>query len=179
METITIGGNDYDSYASVAEADAYLAVDPVRKTAWTAKSVDDKGGLLVAATRRMDLLSFDESKWEYADAAAAASDGATPPDALRDATILLAGTAAATPSATQAGGSVSNRKRVQAGSASVEFFRSTKGVALPDETAWALLQSADLLASSAAVAASVGSMASGTDRESAFGDDYGLSEGYS
>lgn len=190
LSTITISTVDYLAYASVAEADPYLAVDPVRAAAWAAKSADQKGGLLVAASRRLDLLSYPGERTVGTQERAWPRSGVTLPDgsavpddevpvALEEATILLAGTLASTPAAAQAGTSGSNRKRVKAGSAEVEFFRSTRGVPLSDETAWAVLRNAGILASSSAAAASVGGYASGTDVESAFGDDYGLDEGYS
>ena len=40
------------------KAAAHLAVDPVRSTAWTAATADEKGEYLVAATHRLDLLNW-------------------------------------------------------------------------------------------------------------------------
>lgn len=57
MTTITIGGNNYTAYASVADADAYLLVDPGFAT-WDALSDDDKGKYLVSATRLIDSQSY-------------------------------------------------------------------------------------------------------------------------
>ena len=62
ISTITIETVDYVSYASVAEADAYLNVDPVRESTWEALDTDGKGKKLVAATRRLDLLSWQGEK---------------------------------------------------------------------------------------------------------------------
>ena len=59
LTTITISTVAYQSYDSVAEADAHLAVDPVRSTTWAAATDDEKGEYLIAATRRLDLLQLD------------------------------------------------------------------------------------------------------------------------
>ena len=55
LTDITINGNSYASYASVTEANATLAVDPVRMAAWAALDEQGKGIRLVAATARLDL----------------------------------------------------------------------------------------------------------------------------
>lgn len=47
------GLSDANSYASVAEADAYFASRP-RSTSWASLTVDAKGGYLVHATRYLD-----------------------------------------------------------------------------------------------------------------------------
>lgn len=153
ISTITIGANDYTAYASVAEADIYLAVDPVRSATWAALTTDQKGQYLVAATRRLDLLTWSGTKtgdegtqinaWPrtgvtYADGTAVSTSEV--PQEVEDATILLAGTIASTPTASGAGDSSSNNKRVKAGSAEVEFFAPTTGKPLQDETAYALLE---------------------------------------
>lgn len=57
MATITISGNDYFSYATVAEADEYL-LPTSYNTVWTALTTDQKGGFLVQATRFLDTLSW-------------------------------------------------------------------------------------------------------------------------
>jgi hypothetical protein len=126
--TITINSVDYASNATVQEADDYLAVDPVRGATWAAIASDDtKGAHLVAATRRISLLSLDSTIDGY-------------DQALEDATILLAGSIAIDAANAGTGTSGSNTKRVKAGSAEVEFFRPTTGVALKDEDAFAILR---------------------------------------
>lgn len=133
--TITLNTIDYVSYASVAEADARLAVDPVRSAAWLALTDDAKGINLVAATNRLDYerysgtkeVNSQENKWPRIGAtcnSTAIPDGDIPLE-LEKATILLAGTIAITPTASSAGSASSNIKRAKAGSAEVEFFRPT------------------------------------------------------
>lgn len=186
ISTITIGGVDYQSYASVAEADAYLAVDPTRSAAWAALNTDTKGSYLVAATRRMDALRWSGSKVSSSQELQWPRSGVTDrdgnavsetgiPQALEDATILVAGSVALDTNTANTASSGSNIKAVGAGSARVEFFRPTTGKALQDETAFALIQ--DFLAGD--VEDGFG-LASGTSGTSSFTDatDPGLTEGY-
>lgn len=193
ITTITIGGEDYTAYASVAEADAYLAVDPVRATTWTAKTIDEKGGLLVAATRRLDPLPWGGEK-----AGGATQENAFPRDGLtyadgtdatdtdvpyevEVATILLAGTIAITPASSGVGSSGNNKKRLKAGSAEVEYFVPTAGKPLQDETAYAWIKQF-LTGSGSSTTASTGAKAYGTCDTSTFDKDqlgYGLNRGYS
>lgn len=189
IQTITIGSVNYTANASVAMADEYLAVDPVRGARWATKSTDQKGGLLVAATRRLNLFSYKgEKTGGSAQVDAWPRTGVTYPDGtpvpdteipldVVNATILLAGTMAISAAAANAGGSGSNKKKVKAGSAEVEYFRPTTGVPLADETAWAMLLYwfADQTSSTNA-----GGAAFGTDQRSDFchGREYPLSEGY-
>lgn len=187
ITTIVIGGNNYTAYASVAEADAYLAVDPTRSAAWALLSDDQKGANLVAATRRLDLLDFSgekvsgtqETQWPRNNATCngdpVPSDGV--PLELQNATALKAGSITIDATQANAGTSGSNIARVQAGSAEVEFFRPTiPGAALQDETVFQLI---NCLLAGAGSGAGFG-CASGTDGTSIFGDaDFpGLSEGY-
>lgn len=178
LTTLTIGANDYQSYASLAEADAFLAVDPTRSAAWAALTDDQKRGNLVAATRRLDLLSFSGEKTDPAQTTQWPRTGATcrdteiaddaiPPE-LQNATALLAGSITLSAATANAGTSGSNIKRAGAGSAAVEFFRPTEGVALQDATAFALIKC--LIAGSSGLGAG---LASGTDGLSIFGDPNG------
>ena len=68
ITTINISGTDYTSYASVAEADSWLAVDPNRSAAWAALVTTDKEINLVAATNRLDLVSWSGTKENPAQA---------------------------------------------------------------------------------------------------------------
>lgn len=193
ISTITISAVNYTAYASVAEADAYLAVDPTRSATWAALSTDVKGQYLVAATRRLDQLDWAGTKtgdedtqdnaWPRTGVAykdgTAVSDSEVP-QAVEDATVLLAGSIALTPAQSNAGTSGSNQKRLKAGSAEIEFFRPTTGVALQDETAFALIRC--FLAGQGVQSGSTGGLSSGTGADSTFKDDYlgyGLDQGYS
>lgn len=190
LSTITISTVEYVSYASVSEADQYLAVDPVRGPTWAALTNDQKGQRLVAATRRLDRLNWAGRKTggETAQANAfprtdlAYPDGTAVPDdevprEVEEATILLAGTIALTPASANVGSSATNTRRVKAGSAEVEFFRPTAGKPLQDETAWALVR---IFLDGSNASGAVGMVTfGGKASDSQFDvDPYGLTEGY-
>jgi hypothetical protein len=193
LTTITIGAVDYVSNASVAEADDFLAVDPVRATAWTALDADGKGAKLVAATRRLNPLNWDGTKtngegtqpdaWPrtgvtYLDGTVVSTSEV--PIEVGQATMLLAGTIAIDATAAQTATSGSNKKRLKAGSAEIEYFKPTSGKALQDETAWALVKQFMGRVTSSSVGASA--PGSGTAEESSFLEDqqgYGLNKGFS
>lgn len=59
MQTITISSNDYDSYASVSTADAYLLPD-IGYSTWATKTTDEKGAYLIQSTRFLDALSWKD-----------------------------------------------------------------------------------------------------------------------
>jgi hypothetical protein len=121
MAEITIAGNTYGSYASVAEADEYLAADLPRYAAWAALSADMKGRALVTATRYLLGLAW----------VGGIPDLDTPPAAVVEATALFAADIAAKPALANDASTGSNVKRVKGGEAEVEFFRPTTGAALP------------------------------------------------
>ena len=193
LSVITINAEDYTAYASVSEADIALAVDPVRMTAWSARNDDSKGIHLIAATNRLDLLSWQGSKTGGSaqvnafprsglsyDDDTPVPDNAVPRD-LERATILLAGSIASTPAQANAGTSGRAISRVKAGSAEVEFFRQQEtvtGKPVQDETVFELirqwLQGRDSSSAS-------GAMASGTDGCSHFAqtNPYGRTDGFS
>lgn len=170
ISTITLSTLDFIAYASVEEADRLMLVDPVRGTKWAAKTPDQKGAALVAATNRLDLFSYQGSKTgspqenQFPRTGVTDRDGATVPDTevpldIANATIYLAGSIAGKASAAGMGGSGGNNRRVKAGSAEVEFFKPTKGTPLADETAYALIR--PYLAGQTG-GVSAGGMASGT-----------------
>ena len=121
MATITIAPNSYSSFASVAEADEYLAADMARYAAWAALSADNKGRALVTATRYLAALDWVDGVPSYD----------TPPAVVIEATSLFAADIAAKPSLGNDASTGSNVKRVKGGEAEVEFFRPTAGAALP------------------------------------------------
>lgn len=179
---------DYTSYASLAEANTRLAVDPVRSAAWALLSDPQKNVNLVAATNRLDLLNwagekaggnsqenaFPRTGLTYSDGEAVTDSDV--PHEVEVATILLAGSIALDASLANSGSSGSNIERVKAGSAEVEFFRPTTGKPIQDETVFALIKAF----LSGAASSSVGAFASGTGDESAFSDDckYGRTKGF-
>lgn len=195
LTTLTLGANNYISYASVAEADAYLAADPVRGATWAGLTNDQKIINLVASTRRMDLLDYSGTKVSATQEREWPRTGATcdgtpvtdtdVPIQLQDATILNAGSIAIDPTNANQGSSGSNVKRVQAGTAQVEFFQpttQTSGTALQDDTAFEVVRC--LLAGNGATASDgsvLGAKTFGNDGVSSFCDPRrpGLTQGFS
>lgn len=155
LTAITIGSNDYASYASVAEADVVLAVDPSRGARWAALDADAKGRNLIAATNRLDLLRWagerhdvggavqtDTNGWPrsgltFADGSAV--DDETIPTAVERATILLAGSiaidgdhASATPAAVALPVGI---RKVRAGTVEIERDTSVSDAAAAEAEA--------------------------------------------
>ena len=193
LSIIQISGEDYVAYASVAEADAALAVDPTRKSTWEALTDEAKGIDLIAATSRLDLLrwagsktggvaqenAFPRSGLFYEDNTPVPDDAI--PLNLERATILLAGSIASTPAQADAGTSGRAISRVKAGSAEVEFFRqqtTITGKPVQDETVFELVRQ---WLQGRSGSSSLGPMASGTDGKSQFEETnrYGRSQGFS
>jgi hypothetical protein len=176
ITTITIAGTPYISYASVAEAQAYLAVDATKFPTWSALTTDQKGAALIAATRRIDLFSFTGEKTspsQYNEFPRTGSDYTDPnqvPLKVEQATISLAGSIAINPNAGGTAPTGSNIKKVKAGSAEVEYFKSTAGGPLSDNTAFLLLQ--DYLDPAMAGGPSVGGFASVDHCPSQFDEKY-------
>jgi len=190
ITTITIETVDYTSYASVAEADSYLNIDPVREATWEALTDDQKGKYLVAATRRLDLLTWQgtktggddvqENAWprtgvSYKDGSAVSTSEV--PQELENATIILAGSIALDTTKADYGTSGSNLSEVGAGSAKVKFFKPVAGQPLQEETSYQMIK---CFLEASSISSELGALSSGTDGESAFGDidNWGLSEGY-
>lgn len=152
ITTLTLAGNTFTSYASVAEADQRLLVDPVRYAVWGALTEDNKIRFLVAATNRLDLLAYQGAKagggtqenqfprtgLTYKDGGAVTSTDV--PHEVEVATILTAGSIAIKPAVADAGRSGSNVEEVQAGTARVKFFRPVPGGPLQDQSAFDLLR---------------------------------------
>lgn len=187
ITTITLNSINYISYASVAEADALLAIDPTRATAWDLLSDDEKGANLVAATNRLDLVNYrgekevstQDNQWARigTDCDGNAFPSGDVPTGMANGTSLLAGSITLDPTNANAGTSGTNTKKVKAGSASVEFFRSSTGVPIQDATVWGLIK----CFTEAGVAGGVSTTASfGTDvpSQTPIEDDYGRTEGF-
>ena len=191
INTITINSLDYEAYATRAQVNGYLAVDPVRKATWEALTDDDdsRGPDIVAATRRLDLLSWQgektggaaqENAWPrtgltYPDGTAVSTSEV--PQEVENATALLAGSIAISAKVADEGTSGSNIKGVKAGSAEVDFFRAQKGKPLQDETAFKLVQQ---WLEASALSSALGPLATGTDGESTFEDidQWGRTRGF-
>lgn len=153
ITTIIIGAESYTSYASVAEADAYLAVDPLRSAAWAALTTDQKGANLVASTRRLDTLSWQgtkvggaaqENEWPrndvfYPDGTPVTNTDV--PKEVENACILLAGTITLDATASQVTAGTKNAKSIKAGSSQITYFSSSAAATalLSDTTALSLI----------------------------------------
>lgn len=123
MATISLGSNDYDSYATVEDAAAYLAADVVLAPVWVAASADTQKQALITATRLLQRMTW---------AAGSSPDLTTTPSEVVEATILLAAAILQDPALSTTGGSpASSVKRVKAGTAEVEFFSSRAATRLP------------------------------------------------
>lgn len=136
MAVITIGGVDYNSFASVEYADQFLAADMIRAPIWEAMEEDQKKRALITATRILLTMPWCGD----------------PPDPTVDqdepipsVTAMFAADLAANPDlATDASGD-SNIKRAKAGSAEVEFFSPVSGGAPMPKALWNILLAADLM----------------------------------
>ena len=135
LHTISIDGNDYTSYSTVAAADIRLSVDVVRRTTWNAATEADQGRALIAASDRIDALRFigdpaapgQPRKWPRSGVPDVADNAI--PEAVVLATQLLAGDILEDPSAgrprnpTAAIGSIS---KVKAGSVEVDYYTGAR-----------------------------------------------------
>lgn len=116
MATISLSGNDYSAFADVAFADEYLAADVKRATVWAAYGADDKARGMISATRLLERVNWADGVPSFD----------TPPDAVKDATALLAADILAKPALGDSSSTASNIKRVKAGSVETEFFNATR-----------------------------------------------------
>lgn len=139
MATITIGGIDYPSYATLAEADAYLAADALLGPGWAATSTDRRNVLLVSATRVMTGLAWCDE----------IPDIDSPPEAVKNVTIQLAAMIGQDPEIMTGINGDAALRRAKAGSVEVEYFRAESVVtAMPGSFPpglWAQLVSAGLV----------------------------------
>ena len=184
LSTITVSGTDYTVYASVAEADVVLSVDPTRRVIWATKTNDEKGLFLIASTERLDLLNWKGKRaggsaqaraWprtglEYQDGTDVPDDAV--PSALERATALLAGSIAIRPSHAEHGDETQSISELRAGSVVVKYATALIASAardsspLQDETAYQLIA----MWIGAAQFAAFGPVATGTDARSSFCD---------
>ena len=194
LSVLTLGGEDYNAYQSVAEVDRDLAVDPVRKTVWEASTDDNKKIYIIAATQRLNAETwkgekaggnaqedkFPRTGLEYPNGDEIPSTSI--PGFIERATSLLAGTIAGAPAhANVAGGVARAVRRVKAGAAEVEFQAAgaVPGAAaaaqgIGDATVHALI--APYLAGSGGSRTRV--VATGTDETSKLTDQYCRTTGF-
>ena len=176
LTTITINGVDYPIYATIAEADTYLAIDLARSEAWSTLDEAGKGQRLAAVTRRMDGLRWIGRRASETQATAWPRMGMTPepsapiPPELEQATILLAGALAVDLSGE---GQVREVQSERVGPMAVTYFYRRAAPRLEARSALSLVRQW-LEASSIA-----SPVATGTDAQSEFvpSDRYGRTEG--
>lgn len=183
MVDVVIGAAVYDGYADQSTADAFLAADFARATAWAALTNDQKGQALVSATRRLDRLKWLGEKtsavqplqWPRTgtvDCDGVAVPDSTVPIAIIHATILLAADITAKSSLEDDTSTATNIKRVRAGRVEIEFFSGQQqGLILSKhlfELVSCFLGGSDVLGFAVAF---------GTDVVSGL-DDYGRTEGF-
>lgn len=133
---VSIGGTDYDSFQTVAGADAYLAADISRATAWALLNDDTKGRALVSATRQLLGLPWCDATPDPT------VDQAEPVPSV---TAMLAADLAAKPKLFADASANSNIKRAKAGSAEIEFFSPVDGQPPLPLSLWNTLLSAGLV----------------------------------
>lgn len=137
MATVNIEGVTYDVYGSLSAADAYFAA-ALHATSWAAVLDDDdqRAKSLVTATRMLDRARWVGTKTSPSQALEWPRTGVTDrygvplsdsavPVSIENGCYELANLLLGDSSIQNATSSGSNVKSVEAGSAAVEFFRST------------------------------------------------------
>lgn len=145
MTVISIGGNDYEVYDSVANADIYFAAS-VNAPNWTAAITADKEKALVSATRVFEKMTWDGEKTSDAQALQHPRTGLTDRNGTEVSSVvihqdvlngffetaesILGADTVETSSSTD-----SSTKKVKAGSVEVEFFSTSSrgGTRLPTQ----------------------------------------------
>jgi len=116
MASVTINGNAYNTYATVAQADAYLAAS-ISNDVWSAATPDQKAIYLVESARVLDRQNWkpDFDTFQKRSTVEGIINGS-----IELAALFAAGE---TDSLSNASTS-SSTKRLKAGSAEVEYFKS-------------------------------------------------------
>lgn len=144
MAQIDIAGTNYDAYADVAFADAYLAADIARATGWDGLDAAVKARAMISASRLIASQSWANGSapaYDLADIDAAAAL------AIQEATAILAADIAADPTIIEGFGGKRETKRVKAGAAEVEYFYDSKAPLPLPRGVWLVLISTGLLGS--------------------------------
>lgn len=137
MATITLGGADYPSFETRADATIFLAGDIARSPAWALLTDDTKDRALISATRMLLGLPWCEATPDPEDPDLA--------QLVKDVTAMLASDLASKPKLFLDATGNSAVKSVKAGSAQVEFFHPiTGGPPIPKDL-WLLLLNAGLV----------------------------------
>ncbi len=177
MGTVTISGNNFDVYSEtadpIADAKVYF-LGKIGSEAWTDSEKIEKQQALVTATRWVRRFLAKQ----FVAASDVPDESITPaPLLVAQATYETAFVLVITPKAQAEPNTGSNRKRVKAGSAEIEFFRPTDGTALPEIANSLLFEHLNEVGGTSDAGAAV----FGTDGESEFCDQdrFGRSRGFS
>lgn len=135
MAEVTVGGNDYPSFADLEEADTYLGGDVSRAVAWALQGEDARGRGLVSATRQLLAMPWCEAAPDVDDA----------PEIVVEVAIMLAADLLANPKLFADASGSSNIKTAKAGSAQVEFFAPVLGGPPLPRALWDRLANAGLV----------------------------------
>lgn len=146
MLTVTLGANDYNVYADIEFADAYLEADP-DADAWRAATDDQKGRALVSGTRVLNVQNWKGSPTDEDQTDAWPRTGIddvdedTIPDAIAQANALLASAVLNGVDIVNYTSTANLQKRIKAGSVEVENFRpvDVEGLPLP-QLVWKLIR---------------------------------------
>lgn len=154
-----------NSYTDIAGANLYFR-DNLQNTTWTVLTSTVKSQALVTASTQISLFVKQDCKLPIVGVV---------PTSLINATAELALSMATTASVITQANTGSNVKRVQAGSAEVEFFRPQRGLRFPS-LVLNYLKDGDCIDG----ATVTGAIATGASEQSTFTDrnPYGLTEGY-
>jgi len=187
MATVTIDGNNYDVYVTVADCTEYLAGDVLLSDDWSTAVNPEQA--LVSATRLIDRQTWQGDRTDVpptqplewprtgvTDKYGNAVDSASVPQSIIDACCILAGLLVQDSTLFEQQDTGSNIRKLKAGSAEIENFKPTsagKGATkFPPQVQELLGQ---YLASGATLVAPV---SYGTAITDAFGTGYGLNKGY-
>lgn len=146
MGVVVIGGNSFDVYGTQADAIVYLtgSFSPAA-TAWLALTPDQQKQTLVASTRMLDSMAWagqptqpypDPQTLKWPRSGVSRTDGspvddATVPPEIEHGSYELAALLAAQPAIQDQQDASQNVRSLQAGSASIEYFRPVTGGRFP------------------------------------------------
>lgn len=179
-ESVQIGSTSYASYASVEQADAYLAA-AIHATNWWTATDDTKARALVSASRMLDRQDWLGDKtdpdqvlaWPRSNTGVDGVEDDVIPEPIVSAAIELA-LALVDGATVQTDANTSQKiQSISAGSVSISYFRGAEGVARRFPLIIHELVR-DYLSGSAGLAIGTGSIAFGVDGESSLENDYGL-----
>lgn len=165
MESVAIGSNPYDSYATVEQADAYLAAALQAGTDWSSASETTKAQALATATRVLDRQRWADGYTTQAERAAVQQ--------IADACIEMALSLVQGSSLQSEQTTAQKLQSIRAGSVSLTYFRGAEGAPLR----FPLIVFELLRDYIAGATFAVGMQSSGTDGISVTGDTLGHTEG--